>query len=104
MRWRLRQKASQAVVESRLVVDPVACDGVGMCAHLAPSLITLDRWGFPLISDSALTGRDRSAASRAVSGCPRRALFVAVTSGSAEETQRKPVDNRSIPLMGAIDE
>jgi ferredoxin len=31
----------------RLVVDPIACDGAGVCAELLPELISLDPWGFP---------------------------------------------------------
>ena len=27
----------------------MACDGVGVCAHLAPDLVELDRWGYPMI-------------------------------------------------------
>ena len=29
----------------RLKVDPIACDGRGLCAELLPELITLDDWG-----------------------------------------------------------
>ena len=39
-----------------LRVDPIRCDGVGSCAHLAPDLITIDRWGFPLFPRRPLTG------------------------------------------------
>jgi ferredoxin len=35
---------------ARLRVDPTACDGIGMCAHLAPDLIVLDTWGYPIIA------------------------------------------------------
>jgi ferredoxin len=61
---------------AKLRLDPVACDGVGMCAHLAPSLVRLDSWGYPLMPGHALSNRDEREARRAVSGCPRRALFV----------------------------
>jgi len=57
-------------------VDPVACDGIGMCAHVAPDLIGLDSWGFPLVPSEPLASRERGAARRAVAGCPRRALFL----------------------------
>jgi len=33
----------------RLIVDPIACDGAGVCAELLPEMITLDPWGFPII-------------------------------------------------------
>lgn len=57
-----------------LRVDPIRCDGVGICAHLAPQLITLDRWGFPLFPRRALTRDEIVEAQRAVRGCPMQAL------------------------------
>jgi ferredoxin len=35
---------------ARLRVDPIACEGRGLCAEVLPELITLDDWGFPIIS------------------------------------------------------
>jgi len=59
-----------------LLINPVACDGIGMCAHLAPDLVELDRWGFPIVL-AALAGRaDLRAARAAVAGCPRRAIIL----------------------------
>lgn len=63
----------------RLRVDPVACDGVGICSHLAPDLVTVDSWGYPIIDPNELDGWDRRQAQRAVTGCPRRALFLEET-------------------------
>jgi ferredoxin len=64
---------------ARLVVDPVACDGIGMCAHLARDLISPDSWGYPITVRDPLTPREERQARRAVSGCPRSALLLAVT-------------------------
>ena len=61
----------------RLVVDPVACDGIGMCAHLAPDLVSLDSWGYPIITDGPVTARGERQAKKAVAGCPRNALLLA---------------------------
>jgi ferredoxin len=58
----------------RLLVDPIACDGRGLCAEVLPELITLDDWGFPMISDADLTGRLRHEASEAIRLCPKLAL------------------------------
>lgn len=61
----------------RLVVDPVRCDGYGHCHELAPELVTLDEWGYPIISGNAFPGNDRElmrSAQLAVRGCPRMAL------------------------------
>ncbi|HEY8302611.1 MAG TPA: ferredoxin [Jatrophihabitans sp.] len=60
----------------RLRVDPVACDGVGICAHLAPDLVGVDSWGFPVVAIAALDRDTRRQARSAVAACPRRALFV----------------------------
>lgn len=60
---------------ARLRVNPVACDGVGICAHLAPEVVTLDSWGYPIVPTHPLTGGLRRQAERAVNGCPRAALF-----------------------------
>jgi ferredoxin len=67
----------------RLEVDPVACDGVGLCAHLAPAVVQLDRWGYPVIPVTALSRSQERRANRAVRGCPRRALAVVETTGQA---------------------
>jgi ferredoxin len=70
----MRRQRTRA--QERLRVDPVACDGVGICAHLAPRLVTVDSWGYPIVTSKPLTGADRRSAELAVAGCPRRALFV----------------------------
>lgn len=59
-----------------LRIDPQACDGIGMCAHLAPDLISLDRWGYPLIPTRVLNVEEISQATKAVKGCPRKALHL----------------------------
>lgn len=60
----------------RLRLDPVACDGVGICAHLAPDVVTLDSWGYPLLPTQPLSPSRQRQAARAVTGCPRSALFL----------------------------
>jgi ferredoxin len=60
----------------RLHVDPVACDGVGICAHLAADIVRVDTWGYPIVSSRPLEGRSERQARAAVAACPRRALFV----------------------------
>ena len=55
------------------------CDGYGHCAELAPELVTLDEWGYPVILDEifATTGDVHRSARLAVRGCPRQALWLA---------------------------
>jgi ferredoxin len=58
----------------RLRLDPTACDGHGNCGELLPELITIDRWGFPVL-DGADVPRDlEREARRAVALCPKLAL------------------------------
>ena len=35
----------------RLRVDPIMCDGFGHCAELAPELVALDEWGYPILRE-----------------------------------------------------
>ncbi len=60
-----------------LVIDPIACDGHGLCHELFPEGIALDDWGYPIISPAPLTGSDLRHARRAVAACPRLALSLA---------------------------
>ena len=57
-----------------LRVDPIACDGIGMCAHLADELVRLDSWGYPILPQRELAPAEVRRAARAVAGCPRKAL------------------------------
>jgi ferredoxin len=59
---------------ARLRVDPIACDGRGLCAEVVPELIWLDDWGFPIIADGIVPARLRPAAAEAVRICPKLAL------------------------------
>lgn len=62
------------VLGSSLRWNPVACDGRGLCAELFPERITLDPWGFPIVSSDPLTpGLDKHG-QRAVAACPQLAL------------------------------
>jgi ferredoxin len=75
--------------EVRLRVDPVACDGIGMCAHLAAGIVTVDSWGYPIVPRGPLSRRERAAADAAVSGCPRRALFLQAEPTPAASTRQR---------------
>ena len=57
-------------------MNPIRCDGVGMCAHFAPDLINVDDWGYPVVTKEPLLGDDLKQAKAAVAACPVRALFV----------------------------
>ena len=58
----------------RLRVDPIVCDGHGVCAELFPERVSLDDWGYPIVDSDAI-GRDLlDHARRAVAACPVLAL------------------------------
>jgi len=58
----------------RLVIDPIACTGHGVCADLLPERITLDDWGYPIIDAAPLDGDILHHARRTVAACPALAL------------------------------
>jgi len=59
---------------ARLAVDPIACDGRGLCAELLPGLITLDDWGFPVIARGDIPASLQKEAAAVARLCPRLAL------------------------------
>ncbi|MCU1449159.1 MAG: ferredoxin [Acidimicrobiales bacterium] len=61
-------------VTRRLRLDPIACDGHGLCAELLPERITLDDWGYPIIDDRPIEPSLLAHAKRAVEACPVLAL------------------------------
>jgi ferredoxin len=60
----------------RIMVNPVACSGHGVCAELLPELITLDEWGYPLVDDAPVPRALDGQARRAVRDCPALALLL----------------------------
>ena len=59
---------------ARLVLDPIACDGRGLCAELLPELIRPDDWGFPVIFPSDVPPGLAREAAVVTRLCPRLAL------------------------------
>jgi len=73
----VREARTAAAPQGALRVDPSICDGVGICAHLAPDLVAVDSWGYPIVRSGPLSaGRERRQAEAAVAACPRRALRI----------------------------
>ncbi len=60
----------------QLRVNPIDCAGHGLCAELLPELITLDEWGYPILSGEPVPRRLERHARRAVTDCPALALAV----------------------------
>ncbi len=61
-------------VERTLSVDPIACDGHGLCSELFPEGIRLDDWGFPIVDPAPVPRQLVAHARRAVACCPKAAL------------------------------
>ena len=57
-----------------LKVDPVLCDAYGYCAELLPEAISVDEWGYPIVSAGPIPPHLEAVARRAVRDCPRRAI------------------------------
>ncbi len=57
-----------------LVVDPIACDGHGVCAELLSECIRLDDWGYPIVDPAAVPPQLLRQAKWAVANCPKLAL------------------------------
>lgn len=72
-------------IDRRLRVNPILCNGFGYCAEIVPELISLDDWGFPIVSSRPIEDEDLlQLARRAVTTCPRLALLI-------EETVKAPI-------------
>jgi ferredoxin len=62
------------VADRHLLVDPIACDGHGICAELLPEMIRLDDWGYPIIEDSVIPPELLDEVHLAIDACPVLAL------------------------------
>jgi len=67
---------ADAPASESLRIDPTKCTGIGMCSYVAPDLIDVDTWGFPLLPADLLES-ELGQARAAVAACPRSALALA---------------------------
>jgi ferredoxin len=63
-------------VSKRLRVNPILCEGHGVCAGLLPELIGLDPWGYPILAQGPVPPGLESLARRTVASCPALALLL----------------------------
>jgi ferredoxin len=75
-----RERGSD-VAAARLRVNPITCEGHGLCAELLPELIRLDDWGYPILDSPDVPPELVRLARRAADACPTLALIL-------EERQR----------------
>jgi ferredoxin len=64
-----------------LRVNPIACDGHGVCAELLPEMIELDPWGYPILMSAEVPRGLVEHARRAAAACPVLALLVDKATG-----------------------
>lgn len=62
--------------QPELRVNPIACDGHGLCAELFPERVTLDEWGYPIVDPAPIPKSLEKHARRAVNECPALALLL----------------------------
>jgi ferredoxin len=60
----------------RVRVNPIACDGHGLCVELLPELFRLDDWGYPIIDQDAVPRSLESIAKMAADACPTLAIVI----------------------------
>ncbi len=64
----------------KILVDGTKCDAHGICALRLPERISLDQWGYALVSDQKIVRRvTLRRARRAVAACPNGALELVET-------------------------
>jgi ferredoxin len=57
-------------------INPITCDGHGLCAELLPELLVLDDWGYPMPITVDVPPDLEKNASRAASACPTLAIIL----------------------------
>jgi ferredoxin len=60
----------------RISVDPIACDGHGLCAELLPELVALDDWGYPMIRPDEVPPELERLVRRVRDVCPTLAVRI----------------------------
>ena len=78
-----------------LRVNPIACDGHGLCAELFPERIKLDEWGYPIVDPTPIPPElenmlgARSRAARRSPSCSR--------SAPSQPAERGVINRRGAP-------
>lgn len=71
-----------------LRVNPIVCDGHGLCAELFPERVRLDDWGFPIVDRRPIPRRLEGHARRAAAECPKCALTLVAPTPAARSRRR----------------
>jgi len=81
-------------MDRALQVDWIACEAFGVCHDLAPDLVALDDWGYPILPPPSVLADRAADVQRVVDCCPARALrLVRLDRGRRRSTsERRAVD------------
>ncbi|HMI98351.1 MAG TPA: ferredoxin [Gaiellaceae bacterium] len=71
-------------MKKALRLNPIACEGHGLCAEVLPELISLDDWGYPIVDGKPVPKQLLAHARRAVDVCPTLALALSRARGAGE--------------------
>ena len=63
-------------VNYRIRVNPIKCEGRGLCTELFPERISADDWGYPIMAGEAFASELLPQARLAVKRCPLLALEI----------------------------
>ena len=63
-------------MEYRLRVDWIKCDGYGLCSDMAPDVISLDDWRYPIVPAGPIDRSLLHETQRAVDCCPMKAIML----------------------------
>lgn len=74
---RLGRGRAEGAADQRLRVDWPQCKAHGLCAEIAPEIIHLDEWGYPVFDGGALSPEGLATARKAAQVCPTLALRLA---------------------------
>jgi NADH:ubiquinone oxidoreductase subunit F (NADH-binding)/ferredoxin len=83
--------------ETQLTVDWTRCQGHGLCGHIVPELVQLDRQGFPQMLDMPVPRWLERGARQAVEMCPALALrLIPANPAPAAEPPRRGKPGRAL--------
>ncbi len=60
----------------RVRINPITCEGHGLCAEMLPEMIALDDWGYPIVLSAETPAHLEGIARRARDLCPTLALLL----------------------------
>jgi ferredoxin len=84
-------------VAHELRVDWIRCDGYGLCGDLAPEVIELDEWRYPIVNSAGVPDRLLNDAQRAIDCCPMHALSL-VDMRHRRDLRKRAVDGSDTSL------